>query len=79
MFEIFGSNVFVEIGEAIGNVKRKVFRKRADPRAIEQAFQRWLAESDLPSLRSRDSAVAYPDVDVIDGTFRTVTDEEEST
>ena len=43
MFNIFNSNVFIEIGEAIGNVKSKIFRRRRDTDAVEQAFRKWLA------------------------------------
>jgi len=74
---IFNSNVFIEIGEAIGNVKSKVYRRRRDTGAVEQAFRKWLADSPRLKLPRVDCALDYPDDMTIEGTFRLLADEEE--
>lgn len=46
MFNIFNSSVFIEIGEAIGNVGRKAFRrKRGDAELVDKIFRRRLDEN----------------------------------
>ena len=77
MFNFFNSNVFMEIGEAIGNVKDKVLGRRSPTAAVEQAFQKWLLESGRLKLRTADDAVGYPDDTTIEGSFRVLVDEEE--
>ncbi len=77
MVNISKSNVFIEIGEAIGNVKSKIFGRRRDTGAVEQAFRKWLAGSPQLKLPRVDSALDYPDDMTIEGTFRVLADEEE--
>ena len=45
MFNIFNSNVFIEIGEAIGNVGRKArsrLKRRSNPELVDRASRRQL-------------------------------------
>ena len=77
MFNIWNSNVFVEIGEAVGNVaSRALGRRGGHPDLVEKLFRRHLQESqvlDLPLLaQSREK----PSEEVIEGSFRALAEEE---
>jgi hypothetical protein len=76
MFNIFNSNVFVEIGEAIGNLGRKV-RRRSNPELVDRLFRKRLAQTsvELPIAPGR---FAEPEGDVIDVEYRILDDEEVS-
>ena len=70
MFNVFNSNVFVEMSEAIGSVKRKAFGKRAHPDIVDRAFRKWLTQSPCLKLPPRDEGLHYPDGMTIDASFR---------
>jgi hypothetical protein len=54
-----------EAGEAIGNVGRRVFRRRK-ARQAEETIQRWLEKVPLPQLAPKKGESTPPEEDVID-------------
>jgi len=77
MFNIFNSNVFVEIGEAIGNVGRKAFRRRtSNPELVDEAFRRRLRRATPVEVPLAPDPMAEPDDEVIDVEYRVLDDEE---
>ena len=76
MFNFFNSNVFIEIGEAIGNVG-KVIKKRGDPELVEGILKRRLAEALHLTLPMPDETVSQPDESVIEGSFRVLSEREQ--
>jgi hypothetical protein len=75
MFDIFNSNVFVEIGEAIGNVGKRLFPRRSQAEALDQAFRRHLQDPLSLHLPDEAGQPTKPSEIVIEGSFR-VLDEE---
>ena len=69
MFNIFNSNVFVEIGEAIGNVSEKVFQRRSAADSVDKAFHKRLNEAGRMDIPILDESCQYPDEEVIDVPF----------
>ena len=69
MFNIFNSNVFVEIGEAIGNVSEKVFQRRSAADSVDKAFHKRLNEAGRIDIPTLDEPCEYPDEEVIDVPF----------
>jgi hypothetical protein len=81
MPEAFGARVFCEAGEAIGNVGRRLLRRRRT-RALEaeQALQRWLRAVPAPVIPpTREAKPAPKEGPVIEGTYRVIHDDEEDT
>lgn len=81
MPEAFGARVFCEAGEAIGNVGRRLLRRRRT-RALEaeQALQRWLRAVPAPVIPpTREAKPAPKEGPVIEGTYRVIHDDEEGT
>ncbi len=77
MFNIFNSSVFVEIGEAIGNVGKAVFgRKSAHVELVDQAFRRRLERIEQLEF-PRQGQRAKPHSDVVEASFREVSSEQE--
>jgi len=76
MFNIFNSNVFIEIGEAIGNLGRKVFKRRTHADELDEAFRRHLQSPISLDMPSRTEAPSKPGDIVIEGVFRVVEEEE---
>ena len=77
MFNIFNSNVMIEIGEAIGNIGNKLFKKpKRNAEIVDQAFRNRLTSGTLPSLNLGDSAEEVDAEDVIDASFRVLDKEE---
>ena len=71
MFNIFNSNVFVEIGEAIGNVGRKALRRKlSNPQLVDEAFRRRLERAPEVEIPLTSGPVVEPDDDVIDVEYR---------
>ena len=60
MFNIFNSNVFVEIGEAIGNIRNKALRHRSAAELVDQAFRRRLKERESLEIPILEQPLAYP-------------------
>jgi len=60
-----GFPILREAGEAIGNVGRRVFRRRK-ARQAEEVVQRWLERVPLPQLASEKGESTPPEEDVID-------------
>ena len=79
MFNFFNSNVFIEIGEAIGNLGRKVFRRRTHADELDEAFRRHLQSPLSIEMLDRKEALRKPEDIVIEGVFRVVDEEEEET
>ena len=77
MFNFFNSQVFIEIGEAIGNVAGSLVRRRRSSDAVEQSLHKWLAEVSCPSLSTIDSTLTRPDDDAIDATYRVLSSTED--
>jgi len=75
VFNIFNSNVLIEIGEAIGNIGRRL-KRRSNPELVEQSFRKRLAEItvDLPDTSG---LFVEPEGEVIDAQYTVVDDEEE--
>jgi hypothetical protein len=69
MFHIFNSNVFVEIGEAIGNVSEKVFQRRSAADSVDKAFHKRLNAAGRIDIPALDEPCQYPDVEGIDVPF----------
>ncbi|MHB0859331.1 MAG: hypothetical protein ACYC5M_17415 [Anaerolineae bacterium] len=76
MFKIFYSNVFVEVGEAIGNVSKRLFPRRSRAEALDQAFRRHLQDPLSLHLPDEAGQPIKPSEIVIEGSIR-VLDEEE--
>ena len=82
MFNIFNSNVFIEIGEAIGNVGRKARRRlkrRSQPEMVDCAFRRQLKACRFELPDEPGMYVEPADEDVIDVEFRVLSDGEVET
>ena len=71
-----GIRIFREAGEAIGNVGRRVFRRRK-ARQVEEAIERWSELLPLPTLSSDGERRHKPNRDVIDASYRIITNDEE--
>jgi hypothetical protein len=80
MFNIFNSNVFVEIGEAIGNVGKRLLSRGSHAETLDQAFRRALQDPLPLHLRLPNQAEkpVKPEEIVIEGSFRVLDEEEES-
>jgi len=78
MFNIFNSNVFIEIGEAIGNLGKKVFRRRTHADELDEAFRRHLQSPISLKMPDRKEALSKPEEIVIEGAFRVIDEEEEA-
>jgi hypothetical protein len=74
----FNSNVFVEIGEAIGNVANRHWPRSSRAERLSESFQR-LRETG-PTLKLGEAGQEEVQVDngVIEGTYRIVSHEEEA-
>jgi len=70
MFNIFNSRVFVEIGEAIGNIGEKVMlRRRSAADQVDEAFRKRMKESRPVEIPIRQQSPVEPEEDVIDVSF----------
>jgi len=68
-------NVLREAGEAIGNVGRRLLRRRRRF-DVQQALARWEARVPLPSIPPKDAS-APPEGEVVEGTCRIIDETEE--
>jgi hypothetical protein len=78
MADRFGSTVLQEAGEAIGNVGRRVFRRRRRD-VGEQALARWMAQVPLPQVSRSEAPRTTPDEGVIEATYQVIDDEKGTT
>lgn len=76
MFNFFNSNVWIEIGEAIGNIGKQVKRRKSNPELVDQIFRRRLAQSTF-ELPLKSGEPAEPKNAVIDVEYR-ILDEKEA-
>jgi hypothetical protein len=76
MFNIFNSNVFVEIGEAIGNVGQRLFPRPYRARAMDEAFRRYLLDPLPLSVSNQPQRPVKPEEIVIEGSFRCLDEED---
>jgi hypothetical protein len=79
MFNIFNSNVFVEIGEAIGNIRNKARRHHSVAELVDQAFRGRLKNVGSIEVPIVGRPLAYPDndIDIIDAEYVVLTPNEE--
>jgi hypothetical protein len=79
MFHIFNSNVFIEIGQAIGNVGGKLLgRDRGKAELVESILQRRLAEASVLAPPRVDEPLVRPTEEVIEASYRVLSEKEES-
>lgn len=79
MPDSFRANVFSEAGEAIGNVKRRLFPKRRRRNEADAALARWLRVVPAPVIPPQRQAQRSPEGVVIEGTCRVIHPHEEAT
>jgi len=79
MFKFFNSDVFVEIGEAIGNVSERVFPHRSAVDSVERAFRRRLNEADPMDIPVLDEPRQYPRAEILDIPFVVLESDEKET
>ena len=73
-FNTFFSNVSVEIGEAIGNVRRKL-KRRSHAKLVDREFRRRLKELSF-KLPPVPGPLIEPQGEVIEANYRFLEDEE---
>ena len=78
MFNISRSNVFIEIGQAIGNVEGKLLgRGKAKGELVDGILRRRLSEANLLALPSPNEGLVRPGEEVIDAVYRVLSEKEE--
>ncbi len=77
MFNIFNSNVFIEVGEAIGNVGRRLLGRRSHAEQMDAAYRQHLQEPLHITLPDCDHKLRRPEGLVIEGVCRVISEEEE--
>ena len=75
MFSFFSSNVFIEIGEAIGNLGRKV-KRRSGPEMVDRLFRKRLRELAFELPETPGKLVEPDEGKVIEVEYRIMDDEE---
>lgn len=76
MGDRFGSRVLYEAGEAIGNIGKRVFRRKR-ARVAQETLERWLERVPLPQLQPQQGARTPPEEDAIDVSYRVVDPDQE--
>ena len=77
MFNIFNSNVFVEIGEAIGNIRKRLFARRSHAEVLDETFRRYLQDPiPLHLPKEAGKSTKADESIVIEGTYRVLDKEE---
>jgi hypothetical protein len=77
VFNFFNSNVFMEIGAAIGNVGHALFdRRQRSAELVGEAFQRRLEQLPQVALPLLEGEARFPDDEVIDAHFIVLDDTE---
>ena len=75
MFNIRDSNVFIEIGDAIGNVGKKMARRmKSNGEMVDQAFRRLLRQQSPLQIPLERPGQAKPSDDVIEAVFKVLED-----
>jgi hypothetical protein len=74
-----GGDALYEFGEAIGNVGRRLLRRRSKRGEAEQALRRWLKIVPAPVIPPTRPAQRRAEGEVIDVTWRVVEAEEGET
>jgi len=77
VFNIFNSNVLIELGEAIGNVRKKLFQCRSHAEELDKSFRRHLLDPLPINLPDINEQISKPDDDVIEGVYRVIEEEED--
>ena len=77
MFNFFNSNVFIEIGEAIGNIGRRLRPRPTHADQLDEAFRRYLQSPIHLNLPDREQESRAPGETVIEGVFRVIEEEEQ--
>lgn len=73
MWDVSGRTVFRAAGEAIGNVGRRLWRRRFRRRYTEEALQRWMERVPVPSV-PLDGVRTEADNQVIDASYRVLSE-----
>jgi hypothetical protein len=76
MFHISNSNVFVEIGEAIGNVARRLVRHHSQAEILDETYHRLLQDPPRLRLPERTGETEAHTGTVIEGTFHVIEKED---
>ena len=71
MGDAFGEDVFYKVGEAIGNVGRRLLRRKRN-REVEEVLRRWLKQVPVPTLQPARPAPLDQDDNVIEATYRVI-------
>jgi len=78
MFNIFNSNVFIEIGQAIGNVGGKLLgRGKTKAELVGCILERRLREASALSLPDMDEPMSRPQEEMIEADYRVLSEKEE--
>jgi hypothetical protein len=77
MFNIFNSNVLIGIGEAIGNVGHRLWRRRSHADEMDASFRRNLQTPIQLKLPDRSETHCKPEDIVIEAIFTVVEEEDE--
>jgi len=78
MSSFFNSNVFVEIGEAIGNIGKRLWPRASRGERMSESFRRLRDTGPTLRLDATSETQSHVSQDVIEGTFRIVRDEEDA-
>jgi hypothetical protein len=65
-----------EAGEAIGNIGRRVFRRKR-ARVAQETLERWLERVPLPQLQPQQGGRTPPEEDAIDVSYRVIDPDQE--
>jgi hypothetical protein len=76
MGDDFRESVFYEVGEAIGNVGRKLLRRRRK-QVDKEVLQHWMERVPLPTLQRPEGERDGGKIEVIDASYRVIRDQEE--
>ena len=75
MFNISRSNVFIEIGQAIGNVGEGLLRRgKSRGELVNSILKRRLSEASLLAAPSSDEELVDGEEEVIDAVYRVLTE-----
>ena len=75
MFNISRSNVFIEIGQAIGNVGGELLRRgKSQADLVDGILKRRLSEASLLVPPSADEVLVDAEEEVIDAVYRVLTE-----
>lgn len=77
MFNIFNSSVLIEIGEAIGNIGKRLRRHSSHAEALDEAYHSYMQNPIRLHLPDKAGNPVKPSDNVIEGTFRVIDEEDD--